>query len=365
MSEVVVDGLIYESQSFGGISRLWSEILPRMCALDDSLRVALVTCGRIRRPLPAHANISHRPILAIDDLFRRASLREFIFRLAMPMERQGIWHSTYYTTSSVWRGPRVVTVPDMIHELFPRPSRSSLDEDFRRQKRRCIQEADVVICISETTRSDLLAAYGIPAERARVIPLGCSKEFGVLEDATIADVSQTGRPYLLYVGERYHYKGFNTLIRAYAAWARRDEADLLVVGPVWSRRETEELTRLKIGERVILVGRVDDHALCILYNRAVAMVFPSLYEGFGLPLLEAMACGCPVVASRIPSTVEVARDYPFYFEPGKEEGLLTALDGALEEGRHSPRVRQGLERVKQFSWNETAKQTLIAYRTLL
>jgi len=364
MTKVVVDGLIYESQAFGGISRLWSEILPRMCALDDSLRVILLTCGRIRRPPPEHAHLRHRPILPIDDLFRRPSMREFIFRVALTGERQGIWHSTYYTTSSVWRGPRVVTVPDMIHELFPRPFRSPLDEDFMRQKRRCVQEADMVICISANTRSDLLTLYGIPAERTCVIPLACSEGFRVLEGCNGPDGS-TGRPYLLYVGERYHYKGFETLMRAYSAWARRDEVDLIVVGPGWSRRESKELTRLRIDKGVILAGRVDDHALCRLYNRALTLVVPSLYEGFGLPLLEAMACGCPIVASRIPSTVEAAGDCPFYCEPGNEESLLIALDAAQEEGKPSPRIIRGLERVKQFSWSNTARQTLMAYRALL
>jgi glycosyltransferase involved in cell wall biosynthesis len=365
MTEVVVDGLIYESQAYGGISRLWSEILPRMCRLDDSLHVVLVTCGRIRRPLPVHTNVKHRAIWRIDDLFRRPSLRELLFRLARPADRRGIWHSTYYTTSSLWRGPRVVTVPDMIHELFPPSSRLSLHEDFMRQKRRCVQEADAVICISEATRSDLLAVYGVPAERTRVIPLGTSEEFRVLPDAPSSDKSPGGRPYLLYVGERLHYKGFGTLMRAYARWAGHDRANLLAVGPNWSKQESEELERLKLRGRVVSLGRMDDHALCLLYNRALALVFPSLYEGFGLPLLEAMACGCPIVAARIPSTMEVARDHPFYFEPENGESLVAALDRALDEGKQTQRMTLGFEQAKRFSWDNTASQTLITYRALL
>ncbi len=259
----------------------------------------------------------------------------------------------------------MVTVPDMIHELFPPPSRTSLHEDFLQQKRRCVQEADAVICISAATRSDLLAVYGIPSERTRVIPLGTSEKFTVLGDATVPDTSPARRPYLLYVGERLHYKGFGALIRAYARWAGCDMANLLVVGPKWSRRETEELARLNVRGRVVLVGQVDDHALCLLYNRALALVFPSLYEGFGLPLLEAMACGCPVVASRIPSTVEVAGEYPFYFEPESEESLLAALDRALDEGKQTQRMTLGFKRAKQFSWDKTADQTLTTYRALL
>jgi alpha-1,3-rhamnosyl/mannosyltransferase len=102
----------------------------------------------------------------------------------------------------------------------------------------------------------------------------------------------------------------------------------------------------------------------MLYNQAAAFVHPSLYEGFGIPLLEAMACGCPVVASRIPTTREVAGDCPIYFDPMQPDELITALDVALAEGRNSERVRRGLEWVKQYSWDRTARETLQVYRAL-
>jgi alpha-1,3-rhamnosyl/mannosyltransferase len=101
-----------------------------------------------------------------------------------------------------------------------------------------------------------------------------------------------------------------------------------------------------------------------LYNQAVALVYPSLYEGFGIPLLEAMACGCPVIASRIPSTVEVAGEQPIYFEPVHLESLLAAFDLALAEGRNSERVRTGLEHAQDFSWDKTSSQVLEVYHAL-
>ena len=104
--------------------------------------------------------------------------------------------------------------------------------------------------------------------------------------------------------------------------------------------------------------------LCRLYNQAVAFVYPSLYEGFGIPLLEAMTCGCPIVASRIPSTVEVAGDCPIYFDPAEEDDLVNALDIALSEGRNSERVQAGFEKVKSYSWDKTTAQTLQVYRAV-
>ena len=113
-----------------------------------------------------------------------------------------------------------------------------------------------------------------------------------------------------------------------------------------------------------LLTGIADEELAWLYNQAVALVHPSLYEGFGIPLLEAMACGCPVVASRIPSTVEVAGDIPLYFEPAEPESLPAALDAICSEDGDSKRVKLGLEHVKQYSWDRTARETLEVYRAL-
>ncbi len=109
---------------------------------------------------------------------------------------------------------------------------------------------------------------------------------------------------------------------------------------------------------------LDDEALCRIYNQTTAFILPSLYEGFGIPLLEAMACGCPVVASRIPSTIEVAGDCPIYFQPEEVETLTAALDIVMNEGRDSERVKAGLDLVKRYSWNITAERTLKVYRSL-
>jgi glycosyltransferase involved in cell wall biosynthesis len=139
---------------------------------------------------------------------------------------------------------------------------------------------------------------------------------------------------------------------------------MVIVGGEWSAEERKSLKELGISERMLLLHRADDETLRDLYNTAVAFVYPSLYEGFGIPLLEAMACGCPVVASSIPATIEVAGDCPVYFDKAEVEDLVPALDRVLLEGRDSPRTAVGLERVKAFSWGKTAEQTLAVYHSL-
>jgi glycosyltransferase involved in cell wall biosynthesis len=159
-----------------------------------------------------------------------------------------------------------------------------------------------------------------------------------------------------------HYKNFLGLLDAYRQWQGREQVGVVVVGEAWSRAEQQYLQTAGLVDRVRLFSELEDAALCRLYNTALALVFPSLEEGFGIPLLEAMACGCPVVASHIPSTQEVAADCPIYFDPTRPETLLPALDQARLEGRASQRAQAGLERVKLFSWETTARQTLEVYR---
>jgi glycosyltransferase involved in cell wall biosynthesis len=250
----------------------------------------------------------------------------------------------------------------MIHELYAELFSEPTDGDFRHRKRQCVLAADAVICISESTREDMQALYGIDANRIHVIPPGYNDVFRKLKQADSKLDKVLRQPYLLFVGVRTHYKNFDRLIQAYSLWNRREEVALVVVGEPWSSVEERRLAKLQIRDHVLLRTNVDDEELCEIYNRAAAFVYPSIYEGFGIPLLEAMACGCPIIASRIPATLEVAGECPVYFEPAESEDLIAAFDLALSEGRDSHRVWLGVERTKHYSWDKTAKDTLEVYR---
>ena len=198
-----------------------------------------------------------------------------------------------------------------------------------------------------------------------VAHLACSDVFRKLESPQSLPKTFVNQPFFLYLGARSHYKNFNLLTKAYSIWPhRKDVALVLVGGRPWSDDEDNRLLKLGIRDRVQVLTNIDDQTLCQLYNQSVGLVFPSLYEGFGIPLLEAMACGCPVIASRIPSTIEVAGQCPIYFEPTDADDLLNAFDIALSEGRNSRRVQAGLERVRAYSWDKTAADVLEVYRQL-
>ena len=369
---MTVDGIIYQTQSHGGISRLYSEILPRMCDLDDSLRITLLTEGKLRQSLSEHPRIVRRRIPPVHRYLRPGRVwkpllpaaRNLVHRLWIGRGEGQIWHSTYYTLPECWHGAQVVTVVDMTHERFADLFAGPGKDRFRALKRRCVQGADAVICISETTRQDVQRFYGLDPNSIYVVPLACSDVFRQLEQHGDELRAPTRQPFLLYVGNRTHYKNFDRLLQAYSVWPYRKRVSLVVVGGPWSADKARRLSQLRIQDRVHLLTDVDDENLCRLYNQAAAFVYPSLYEGFGIPLLEAMACGCPVIASRIPSTIEIAGECPIYFEPTKVESLLAAFEIALSAGSDPERIRTGLDRVKCYSWDKTAGQTLEIYRAL-
>ena len=372
--KVIVDGVIYKRNPHGGISRVFSEILPRMCEMDKSLRIELLTVGKMKQGLPSHSRIFYHTIPDIERYMRPRrgwkhivpTAERLVRRLWVGRGEGQIWHSTYYTLPGRWDGLQVVTVHDMVHERFAdiyhMPGH---DDQFREQKRRCVMRSDAAICVSEATRQDLLHFYGIKSDSIYVVPLGCSDVFRQLKQCDDRLGIATKRPFLLFIGGRYPHKNFNGLIQAYNLWAHREEVALVVVGNPWSGDEEKRFAELGIRDRVYLLTEVDDETLCYLFNQASAFVYPSLYEGFGIPLLEAMTCGCPIIASRIPSTIEVAGGCPIYFELTEVDSLVNAFDVALSEGRDSERVRSGIERVKRYSWDRVAAQTLEVYRTLL
>jgi glycosyltransferase involved in cell wall biosynthesis len=370
--KVVMDAVFCQRLPNSGIARVYREILPRMCAADPTLEITLLVAGRDRSPLPVHHSIHRRSILAVDRVLRPSRLWwpkmpqawEFAQRLSVGDGGGRIWHSSYYSMLKRWKGPRVVTVYDMLYERFPNLFSSQRDDAFRKQKQQCVLTSDAIICISRTTAKDLIDLYPVDPARVSVVPLACSDAFSVGEDNGPPRTLTDKRPFLLYVGDRAHYKNTGTLFRAYSNWRGNKEVDLVLVGPDWSEAEKRQLSDLPGADRIRRLNRVDDEELRRLYQGARAFVHPSLYEGFGIPILEAMTCGCPVVASRIPSTEEVAGECPAYFEPTSDDSLCAALDLVMNEGRPSERTRQGIEVARRFSWDKTARRTLDVYHGL-
>jgi glycosyltransferase involved in cell wall biosynthesis len=372
--EVIVDGSIFQAQAAGGILRATQELLPRLCALDPDLWIKVYTIGRVKVPPPRGERMAWvrvpnagwvlRPTRFFDRKITPRVQDRFNRLWSGKPKSARLFHPTYYSLpfdSAV--GPFVITVYDMIYERFPEWFCRECDEEFRRIKRRCIERADMLLCISNTTADDLRALYPYAAGKIRVIHYGCHRHF----ESAPADGNDNvkGRkPFLLYVGQRWGYKNFGALVRAFSVWRKRFDVALVVVGPAWTPEESVLLRTHNIEQNVQWMGTVSDVRLRDLYAGAAAFIYPSLYEGFGFPLLEAMTANTPIVASRIPSTVEVAGDYPIYFEPSSDEDLVRALSEALEVPRRKERADIAREISNRYSWNRTAQLTLEAYHAL-
>jgi len=371
MLNVTMDAVIYQLQARGGISRLYSELLPRLCDQEPQLHVDLLSPKTPVQPLPRHAQISPRivPSLSGARLPRpiRAAINGTLRQQAIGTGTGRIWHSTYFTRPRVWKGRQVVTIYDMIQELYPDIFAGPEEEAFRALKRRCALDADIVISISDVTRHDVHHLYEIDLAKIVTIPLAYSDVFREQPDEGLPGDTPylpSDKPFFLYVGRRSHNKNFAALARAYSVWQGRKEVDLAVVGEPWSVEEQALFTSLGISDNLRLIGSVSDWELSHLYRAASAYVYPSLYEGFGIPLLEAMACGCPVIASRIPSTVEITDERPIYFDTDAPDSFIHALEAAKSEGRDTARTSEAKEYVRRYSWTVAAEQTLNVYRRL-
>lgn len=356
--KLVVDGTIFESGTYGGIARIFFNILPLICDLDSRLRIILLFKTPPQVPYPRHRRIS---LVVLDDLQKVSNVRLWkqnlkkiqglYLKFFLGNTKKSIWLSTYFTLPpSYWQGKQVVWIYDLIYELFP--ELLSGGQMVVEKKKKAILAADKVLSISSTTAQDLKKFYPVDDKNIIVAHLSCDAVFSVREKSRMNFVL----PYhfILYVGKRGRYKGYHTLLEAYSNWNQNNESNLVVVGPDWSTEELVEIKGKGLDGKIILLKNINDDVLCDLYNQAEVFIYPSLYEGFGIPLLEAMACGCPVIASRIPSTVEVAGNIPIYFEPDGALSLTGALNFSFSSADLQIRIEQGLALSKQYSWEKTA-----------
>lgn len=360
---ILYDGKIYLMQSAGGVNRYFANLIRR---LPPDFRPVLTTCETRAVNYPAHPNLEVRRFRQFRPLGLSYRLEKIYFDRASASRRFDLAHPTYYTLLtrrevSEYRCPVVVTVWDMIHELFP----ADLDPLGRsaEEKRRAVLAAQAVICISENTKKDLLERYpSLPEGRVRVTHLASEI------DASLSHGPEgvPARPYFLYVGLRYRYKNFTALLTSFAKLRpSRPHAALCVVGAPFDAEECKLIAGLGLGDAVEHYGQVSDAHLAKLYRRSVAFVYPSLYEGFGIPPLEAMSCGTPVVAAERSSVPEVVGDAGLLFDPDSPDDLTDILRLLLDDEAERERlIARGRERARAFSWDKTVGQTLEIYRAV-
>ncbi|MFN2134510.1 MAG: glycosyltransferase, partial [Candidatus Promineifilaceae bacterium] len=242
--DIIVDGRIFELQSAGGISRLFRELLPRMCELDMSLKIHLLSARIMPVLLPQHPRIEPVPLTYWESALRpgryfkeaRWRGRKRAAARWLDRNRADVWHATYYTLPGYQSCPSVVSVYDMIYEQLPQVYSTREHVWTKSQKEQSIMSADALICISRTTRAELISYYAVDPARVRVIPLAASPVFREMDSINASQQSE--QPYLLYIGSRTGYENAATLFAAYARWSLRFEIGLVVVGKPLTAEES-------------------------------------------------------------------------------------------------------------------------------
>ena len=368
--KLLLDPQAYNMQQFGGISRYHTEVLVELqregrlkieCPIVYSDNLHLKEYGLFQNFRNTFVDASWMPKFLKKKLvkkFRKQNIK--LTRKALAKQEFDVFISTYYDPyflENLGSKPFVLTLHDMIHDIFPQYF--TRDKYTVARKKLLLEKATRVICVSENTKKDILRFYPhIDASKLDVVYLAQS-----IDTQSKSDVSLPEN-YILFVGNRTIYKNFNFFIKAVAPLLLAD-SDLFVIcagGNAFERDEIAMLQNLGISNQIIQ-RNFEDHELASYYSNAKCFVFPSEYEGFGIPVLEAMACGCPVVLANHSSFPEVAGNAGIYFELNNAADLKNKVDELLtNETLRQDFIKRGLDNAAKFSWKKTAQACLEVYK---
>jgi glycosyltransferase involved in cell wall biosynthesis len=289
--------------------------------------------------------------------------------------RLDLYHSTHYVLPAVVPCPAVVTIHDIIHLLYPEFLPNALAFFYaHRMIRRSLTRGTQIIAGSQNTKTDLLDHFDVNGEKIRVIYYGVADRFcrRIPKENLEAKLEKLGirRPYLLFVGNPKPHKNLDNLVKAFAKARSLEpfDAHLVCVGGNGSEtvRVRQRVLELGIEDRVTFTGWVPDDDLPAIYQGAELFVYPTLYEGFGLPVVEAMASGIPVITSDKSALKEVAEGYADLVNPVDVGEMANAIAHCMSDGEHRAALSElGRRRAADFRWEQTARKTLELYLKIL
>ena len=363
---ILYDHQVFSLQDTGGGARYYYGLLRYLAGLPNIQTELLLGINNSMYPLRELA------AAGTDVKAWSASLRPGIWRYALNeilsncvapfCGMADVYHPTSYRCMPLVRARRIViTHHDCAYERFPElfPSAARVLP----AKKRLFAQADAISCVSESSRKDLLQFYAVDAAKTRVIHHGITP---LPRCPAIARKLQRElrREYLLYVGSRPSYKNFTGLLRAFRESGLCQVLDLLVLGGgSLTSEERALITNLGLSDSVVTLPEVSDEFLGAAYAAAKLFVYPSRWEGFGFPPLEAMAAGCPVLASNTSSIPEVCLDAPFYFDPYDQASFAHALLCAVhDEDARRKAIDRGGKVAAQYTWEKCGAKTLALYR---
>ena len=358
-----------------GINRVIHRFLTELPGVpgDEQYLVYAPYSDANRRLLAAPRVRSRLTRLPVDRPPVRIAWEQTVLPLDLLCAGADLLHALGFVSPIAWRGRSIVTVYDLSFLRYPEVYRWANRTYLSTFTPPSLRRANRVITISEDARRDVIELCGVAPERVTAILLAADERFRPASaEAVAAFKSRQGLPdrFVLYQGTLQPRKNVETLVRAYALLRSQSSDDhrLVLAGPRgWQYEPIFELTRkLGLADCVTFPGFVPDDELPLWYSSATVFAFPSRYEGFGLPLLEAMACGAPVVSSSASSLPEVVGDAGLLVDPSDVEGLCSALRKLLDDEAHRQALSEaGRARARLFSWRKMASETVQVYREVL
>tara|TARA_S200000501_G_scaffold345741_1_gene358631 strand:+ start:115 stop:1149 length:1035 start_codon:yes stop_codon:yes gene_type:complete len=339
------DGIIYSLQKYGGISNYFTNLINESSQiLPKKTQLSLYGNPRIEYNITSKVkNYKYRTLERYRDVLN--------------ISDGSILHSSYYRISKSKKVKNVITLYDFTYEKFNYNVRSA---PHIYQKNKAIRNADAIICISNNTKNDLLNYYPslLNENKVFVTHLSASDDFTSLKTPYNKRIIN---PFVIFVGPRVGYKNFKIVVKALEI--KKDISLCIVGGGNLTSEEILELNQ-KLGKRYRHLGYVSSAELNQLYNKALCLVYPSLYEGFGIPILEAQKAACPVICNNISSIPEVAGNGAIILNNCTAESVSHSIDMLLNEKNFLSLIKKGHQNSLRFSWSKTANKTKAIFKEL-
>ena len=381
--KILYDHLAFEQQQIGGVSRYFAEIISNLDK-DISIDIGLKYSNNIYlneknlidpMPIPdyRHEFIKGYEFKGKGRLFKMVKklnpskypdISQVNLQYSVNLLKKqdfDVFHPTQFNTyflEFINKKPFVITIHDMIHELFP--EYYTPDNKTAIYKKELIKRANHIIAVSSNTKNDIINFYGVNEDKITVIHHGVN-----LPNKANYNNSLPTKKYLLYVGSREGYKNFIFFVRAVSDLLIAKDLQLICTGTPFNRMELVLFKMLHLENR-LLFYYADDTILASLYQNALCFISPSLYEGFGMPILEAFSNNCPVALSDSSCYPEIGGEAALYFNPKNENEIKqTVLSIINNELLRKQLISSGRERLNLFSWKKSAEKTIFVYRSVL
>lgn len=368
--KLLFDTQVFDWQINGGISRYFVELMNRLEG-NPEIEILFSCTHSYNTYLQGTKWLKHKPKFMKTNFKGKLSLvkkvnqvvnRNFSNQL-LRQKGQDLFHPTYYDPyflNQIAEKPFILTVYDLTIEKFN--DKTSLTKQVLAWKKELISKAHHIIAISENTKNDIISYYNIEPNKITTIYLAGGFDFDVKNKKLVDEELSTD--YILYVGSRSGYKNFDTFLIEISNLLQKYNLKLIVAGGgQLNAAEMVLINSLNINQKVELHPQVSDQQLASLYKEAMVFVFPSLYEGFGIPVLEAMQCGCPTLLSNNSSLPEVGSKAAVYFDPFLKGNLGKKLEEIVLDKSLRDKMRvSGLEQSLKFNWQNTADKHLEVYK---